>query len=931
MTEWEFRVHDLRTGRFLGDLPVSSWSHTDKLNDSGSWSATVTPSDNPTVTTATQGITVEGRSTVTAWRNGEPLGYTGLIPRGGRRRSTGLDLAGGNLLKYLDTVLIETDPLLQFTGVDQFAMAAALVDLASTQGGGPAIDTSLVGSSGVARDQTWYRWDGKSIGEALRQKSALINGFDFDVRSELDTGVLIRRLRCWYPRRGRVYQAGTTPDFTVGGNVFAIPQISGDPDFCTHVVVVGAQASTASPTRLVAVATAQPLIDAGWPMVTTKLDINDISSQTVLQEQADGYIARFGRLATENVSVVVDPSDATWAWGTWDLGDDCRLVIDAGIHPWWPYGLTAVCRIIEHRWKWDVAFGETLELVLQGGVEALNLPPVIVPITPPPVTPPTPPEPPVIPPTPPPVEDPDPVPNPGITTFGYVDFPGTSGNFLGLPDDPGGFDDPGDKTFIWTMSVPSLTPTAAGGSTDQTVFSHYEGTDGNRGYRVGINPSGTIFLRWSTNGIAFTDATHPSTLSALGVTTNSFRTYAITHDVDVNGTSNVVRFFLWDPTDQTWDETGSVTNSGTTNYFGVSKPFVVSGYDNGTFGPFQGKIRSMSIRNGITAGGAPVTAAAGQTVFAFYSANVPADTETTFTAATGQTVTINRTGSPDTLAVPEAPVGAPAPPGGTGETLARAQYLVSGAPYVAGSSTRPAHEAALVGVNTGYSWYPGAEYPASFLSTHKLNMWWEVIQAGGTTLAAGSSDGIQVTQYLLYAWTGSAWQFVQSGNGTEAGQYIDGGADGTWTTLADFTSSNGNMRAATTLEGTGNVIRYDHLNDAGVNVVHGWNSPPNRTPLPSNTSAVHVSCWMRLVGPNAAGNSGKLVGICTSDRFLPDNSPDNYNAIGHPRFTVLTNAWQCYSMTAMTTLVAQPNRQSPVYHGTFLGSNPPPMNPLPPG
>jgi hypothetical protein len=261
------------------------------------------------------------------------------------------------------------------------------------------------------------------------------------------------------------------------------------------------------------------------------------------------------------------------------------------------------------------------------------------------------------------------------------------------------------------------------------------------------------------------------------------------------------------------------------------------------------------------------------------------------------------------------------------ETLARASYLVSGSPFV-GATTQPAHEGGLQGIPSYWSWAQGVDFFSATLSTHRLNVWWQVNQKTGTSPVAGSSDWVQVTQYKMVSYNGS-WSTQTVGQDTDGGQYI--GAPGEiWTVQSGFNTGNGKLRQATE-PGGGWCVRYDELNVAGTDVIHGWCLAPSRVPMPTATSAVHVSNWMRLVGPNAVTNSdGRLMAVCTSDLFFADGSSYNGNGIGYPRFTALTSAWQCFSMLGFTEQVAAADRTNAAYHGTWLSSHSDfPKNPQP--
>ena len=236
---WSFHCFDAATSAPLGTVEVESWQSEDRLNDSGSWSATLAAPATVPLARAALVATMPARSVVVAVRTNiyglpDPV-YTGYIPPGGRRIP---DIVGGNLLSYFDHR--ELDDPVPYAAVDQFTLVADLIARTQATGRGVNIDLSQVGTSGVLRDQTWFAYERKNIGEAIRQKAAIIDGFDFDIRTELDAGALVRRLRCWHPRRGRAVSNGG-PVFTHGGNVAAAPTVVADSRFVTETTALGAE------------------------------------------------------------------------------------------------------------------------------------------------------------------------------------------------------------------------------------------------------------------------------------------------------------------------------------------------------------------------------------------------------------------------------------------------------------------------------------------------------------------------------------------------------------------------------------------------------------------------------------------------------------------------------------------------------------------
>lgn len=356
MASWKWRAYDLASGVLAADLRLSSWQHEDVLNGAGSFSARLEPRD-AALTRQAIDATLAARSLIVPFRNGLPIGYGGVV-----WTPDPPIVSGASLLSYFDDQTYDTTRA--FAGVDQHTMMAALVDWVQANDGNVQVDTSQVGLSGVLRDQTWNAWEQKNIGEAFRQKADNINGFDFDFGIELDEGVVVRRLRMWTPRRGRVYVPQACPVFTVGRNARSVPSAPANgAAMATHVIGVGEETNSTTHERLIARAERADLLAAGYPRLTRVLNRPDIKDLTSLQAAVDGEAYYYGAADVDEIVLDVDPNDVTWPWGSWTLGDDCMVKIPVGADPWWPTGFEGIRRIKTHRWALDSAGGERLQVV----------------------------------------------------------------------------------------------------------------------------------------------------------------------------------------------------------------------------------------------------------------------------------------------------------------------------------------------------------------------------------------------------------------------------------------------------------------------------------------------------------------------------------------------------------------------------------------
>lgn len=359
-TGWQFRAYDLATGVSLGTLELADWSHADVLDDSGSWSATMI-GRTVAVRRDYLAATTPGKAVIVPIRDGVPLGYAGVVWSRDPPK-----IAGAGLLSYFDRQPLDTRK--SYVAVDQHAIVKDLVDWVQANGGNIGVDTGQVAASLVFRDQTWEQWEQKNIGAAIRQKGDNISGFDFDVRVEYDAGVLVRRLRLWTPRRGRYYiDDQTNPTFRLEGrrgNVRSVPSVAVDmTKLSTHVYALGQEIDAATHERLQARSVRTDLIAAGWPRLGEVQDLSDIKTLPTLQAHADGLAHLYGPTDVDQIVLDVDPTREPWTWGTWDLGDDCRVVIpDGDVVPWMPDGFSDIRRVTEHEWTWSTSQGEALKV-----------------------------------------------------------------------------------------------------------------------------------------------------------------------------------------------------------------------------------------------------------------------------------------------------------------------------------------------------------------------------------------------------------------------------------------------------------------------------------------------------------------------------------------------------------------------------------------
>ena len=217
----------------------------------------------------------------------------------------------------------------------------------------------------------------------------------------------------------------------------------------------------------------------------------------------------------------------------------------------------------------------------------------------------------------------------------YVDLPGSSGNYLSVPNSTG-FDITADITVVARIALDDWTPGAS-----STIASKWVTTGNQRSWKFDVTTAGALNFGWTTNGtnLTFVSASSSANLSALAP--GAWKWVAATLDVDNGASGRSVRFWTSDD-GTTWTQLGTTQTLGTvTSVFNGTAYIRVSGLGDDTQ-HFAGNVSHLSVRDGIGASGV----VGGTEVFAFEAEDlVIADT---FMSTSGHTVTVNRSGTPDT-------------------------------------------------------------------------------------------------------------------------------------------------------------------------------------------------------------------------------------------------------------------------------------------
>jgi hypothetical protein len=213
---------------------------------------------------------------------------------------------------------------------------------------------------------------------------------------------------------------------------------------------------------------------------------------------------------------------------------------------------------------------------------------------------------------------------PGDNAGNYVYLPGVSGNYLSVPDEAA-LDITGDIDLRVRVAVDDWTPAAI-----TQLIAKY-GTVGQYSYALRLNTTGTLQVLYSTNGTTIGAFTQSSV--AVSASDGAVLWVRAAIDVD-NGSGGADCLYYTSSDGVTWTQLGVTrTVASTISLFAGTDAVTVG--SRGTIEPAAGKFYRAQVLDGID----------GTTVLDVDTSVISSGSATSFTAATGQTVTINRSTS----------------------------------------------------------------------------------------------------------------------------------------------------------------------------------------------------------------------------------------------------------------------------------------------
>lgn len=324
-TTYRYLFANLLTNEIIAELPLTGVSFTQQLNQSGTLQGHLLLSGVSTPEFNVNASTIPAKTAIYVDRNGD-LVWGGVIwGRTYNSASQTLSLTAREFESYFDRRRVTTTEA--FTNADQLYIARTLIDNAQSVPYGDIGVITGVETSGVLIDRVYYDYELKGVYQALQDLSRADNGFDFNIKVDYDiiTNEPKKTLILGYPRTGVEYNIND-PEALVfifpAGNIVEYEYPEDGSIAANTIYGLGAGTNDG---KLIEIGQDTSKFAEGWPLLEEQANYSDITDAALLSQLATGQALAVSYPPT-TIKIVV-PAYVTPEFGSYDIGDDARLII----------------------------------------------------------------------------------------------------------------------------------------------------------------------------------------------------------------------------------------------------------------------------------------------------------------------------------------------------------------------------------------------------------------------------------------------------------------------------------------------------------------------------------------------------------------------------------------------------------------------------
>lgn len=353
---------DLMTDTVLAELPLSDVTYSTELNGIGTLRATI-PYTDETAPLDPETASQPGRTAVYVDRDGVIV-WGGIIWTRQPNSGASKEIQAAEFLsyyqrRYIKTTLSTDTSLILNTGYvpagqrlygDQKYIAWALLTYANAQSGGNPrinVDALTAPAHGISRQLTYFGFERPEVYKSLAELAAADDGFDFGIEvgwtssANNQAPTRYRRVKAWYPRRGRTADASGLV-FVKGGQGASILSYDWPEDGTAAATEVSALGAGTGEAKVSAVVQDTDRLASGWPLLETVTTYDGVIEQAQLTGLANAELTARGQAQVQPVFEVSADTDP--AFGSYSVGDEALFIIDP--EPITPAGRSSVLRIV---------------------------------------------------------------------------------------------------------------------------------------------------------------------------------------------------------------------------------------------------------------------------------------------------------------------------------------------------------------------------------------------------------------------------------------------------------------------------------------------------------------------------------------------------------------------------------------------------------
>lgn len=328
VTTYRYLFVNLSSNEIIAELPLTSVGFTQQLNQAGNFQGHILLSGINGNQYNVDASTIPGKCGLYVDRNGV-LVWGGVIwGRTYNSTSQILTITAQEWISYFFHRVV--NQTVAFSNIDQLVIAKTLIQNAQAQSYGDigvGYNSEGQTTSGVLVNRVYYNYELKNIFEAIQDLSRQSDGFDFHIDIAYDgvTGLPTKYFNTYYPRSGTAYTTSslTVPVFEFpAGNMVEYEYPEDGSLVGNSLYVLGAGSNEG---KLISNAQDATKFASGWALLEKAVNYSDITDQTVLNNLASAQVTAISYPPV--VLKIVVPAFVNPEFGTYEVGDDCRVII----------------------------------------------------------------------------------------------------------------------------------------------------------------------------------------------------------------------------------------------------------------------------------------------------------------------------------------------------------------------------------------------------------------------------------------------------------------------------------------------------------------------------------------------------------------------------------------------------------------------------